>query len=424
MELSSFFFFGIIFLLNLVRFLGLDFSPPGFYVDEAVGAAQVLCIKQTGADFFNQAFPLFSHGLGGGYYSAPYLYGQALFTSLFGNSIYSFRAFIALASFLTIALLYAWAKKLTNERTARFVLLFASISPWAFQFSRIAWDPPLAPLFIILGLIAFQTLKKIPYFWGALCFAVAAYAYPPTRIQAFAFLFLIPHFSWKEKLKALAVWFMALLPLFYCSLDPEFTMRGKMLVLWSSYSGNPYHDANTFGLIGGFFSQLAQYFMPEFLIGSGDHNLRHSIQTFGMLSYPEALFLGLGVLAFVWMLVTRKSFTPEKKLFLMICGVGLITGLSPGALTWEGNPHALRAIGAWPFFVCFAAFSAEALTRKKYLKECVLVLSLVFSGFYFYSYFESYPERANAWFQTETVPVAQAYQKMTVFDLSCKDIRP
>lgn len=113
-----------------------------------MGAAQVLCIKQTGADYFGAKLPLFSPGLGGGYYTAPFLYGEALWTSVFGNSVVSFRSFVAFVSTLTIFGIYRFVKEFTkNETTARFALLFASISPWAFQFSRIAWDPPLAPFF-------------------------------------------------------------------------------------------------------------------------------------------------------------------------------------------------------------------------------------------------------------------------------------
>lgn len=32
------------------RFIGLDQSPPGFYVDEAAIAAQVMCLRSTGGD--------------------------------------------------------------------------------------------------------------------------------------------------------------------------------------------------------------------------------------------------------------------------------------------------------------------------------------------------------------------------------------
>jgi hypothetical protein len=425
LEIKDKLFFGLMFLLNSVRFLWLDFSPPGFYIDEAVGATHVMCIKETGADFFNQTLPLFSAGFGGGFYTAPYLYGEVFFTSLFGNSVFAFRAFIALVSFLTIGLIYLWVRKATDERTGRFALLFATISPWAFQFSRIAWDPPLSPFFLILGLVAFQSKKKWSLIGGALCFAVAAYAYPPARIQAAVFLFLIPDLNWKEKAKSFAVWMVALVPLFYRSLDPAFTARGRMLVLWSGYPGNPYHNEDLFGFVGAFFVLLGKYFTPDFLLLSGDHNVRHSIQDFGMISYVEAAAIVSGLLIWAWHLKSKKSyFSSPQKNFMLLCAVGLLTGLAPGALTWEGNPHALRALGAWPFFSVLAAIFAERICRPiKWMKEGVLVASLVFISFYFYSYFEYYPVRAHGWFEVDSQPLSQAYSKMTEKGMSCESLR-
>ena len=50
----------LIILFNVLRFLGLEISPPGFYADESYGATQVMCIRETGADFFGHFLPLFA----------------------------------------------------------------------------------------------------------------------------------------------------------------------------------------------------------------------------------------------------------------------------------------------------------------------------------------------------------------------------
>ena len=425
----NFLFFGVIFLINLVRFLGLDFSPPGFFVDEAVGAAHVLCLKQTGADYFGTSYPLFSAGFGGGFYTAPFLYGEALFTSIFGNSIFAFRAFLALVTFLTIVLIYFWTKRETNERTARFALLFATITPWAFQFSRIAWDPPLAPLFLMLGLVFFQSKKTYSWILGSLSFAIASYAYPPARIQAFLFLLLIPSLRFRKTIGSFLVWGVALIPLFLRSLDGGFTARAKMLVLWSDYPMNPYHDASIFGLTIGFCTQLLNYFTPDFLLLHGDHNLRHSIQVFGMLSYPEVFFLCGGVMLFLFRLRQKQEFIPKgERVFFIILLAGIFSGLTAGALTWEGGPHALRAIGAWPFFSILAAFFAEKLflflkDKGKYLSYGTLAGSAVFSIFYLNAFFTGYPVWVEPWFKTEAAPLAHAYEQMVDQGITCQNLK-
>ena len=52
----------LIILLNIVRFIGLEYSAPGFYIDEVVGATQVICIAQTGFDFYGVHLSLFDSG--------------------------------------------------------------------------------------------------------------------------------------------------------------------------------------------------------------------------------------------------------------------------------------------------------------------------------------------------------------------------
>jgi 4-amino-4-deoxy-L-arabinose transferase-like glycosyltransferase len=169
-------------ILNLPRFLYLEISPPGFYTDEAASATQALCISQNGYDFYGQFLPLFPKGFeGGGVFTPFYIYGEILWTKLFGPSITAFRSFAAFITCLTIFTLYIFVKAKTNKVIALYVVFVASLMPWAFQFSRIAWDPPLATFFFIAALAALFSQKKL---WlAALLFAFAMYSYPPMRIS-------------------------------------------------------------------------------------------------------------------------------------------------------------------------------------------------------------------------------------------------
>ena len=425
------FFWIAIGVLNLFRFIGLESAPPGFYVDEAAGAAQVMCLKQTGADFFGNSYPLFARGLGGGYYTAPYLYGQMFWTGIFGNSVYSFRAFLAFITTCTAFFLFDWVRRRVSLGAALWVTLFASISPWAFQFSRIAWDPPLAPFFLVFGLWCFDLKKKYGWVLGALAFTLAGYSYPPCRIQAVVLLFFLPGMKWRKKFEVFGVFLVANIPMFYQAwTDPGFTARGKMLALTSNYSMNPYRDSNLFGLLGGFIVQFFAHFSPDFLFLHGDHNLRHSPQTVGVLSDPEGLALITG--AIYWLV----SFVKNKKAVLqplfVFAIIGIASGIAPAALTWESVPHALRAIGAWPFFVLLSGLTADLLFRKlgswsftwkRILQNAFLVGCFGFTAFYFYDFFYAYPDRAENWFRADDSPLGSAYSKMTELNVFCSDIR-
>jgi 4-amino-4-deoxy-L-arabinose transferase-like glycosyltransferase len=168
----------------VLRFVGLEHSPPGFYGDEVRAALNMICIGETGASAYGERWPAFVRGAGGGFYTPPFLYFGALWAELFGYSIASFRAIAAFFSVLTIVALYGWVRRAAGHEIAAWSAFVAALSPWSFQFSRIAWDPPLAPAFLVLGLWAWLNARAVPagLLSGALV-ALAMYAYPPTRIR-------------------------------------------------------------------------------------------------------------------------------------------------------------------------------------------------------------------------------------------------
>jgi hypothetical protein len=417
-------FLTLILLVNTLRFIGLDSAPPGFYVDESIGASQVICIQQTGSDLRSIQAPLFSRGLDTGYYTAPYLYGQVAWTSVFGHSRYAFRSFLALMTTLTVAMIYLWMGKRTNKRTALIAALLASISPWAFQFSRIAWDPPMAPFFLMLGLVFFDLETRWKNKLGAAAFALASYAYPPIRLQALAMLFITPGKAFQEKLKSFAWFCIFSLPLLWQTyIDPMFSARSKILVLWSDHPMNPFREAGVIGWMNAFFQNIGGLLSPEFLLISGDHNLRHSTRLSGMMSVPEWLILNLGlIIGILFWIRHRKAPMDRSSRFVFFAA---LLGLLPAALTWEGNPHALRSIGAWPFFVMLAAMTFEMISakRKAFLTAILFLLAIFYSYRYFQNYFFDYPEMARSWFKNNEDRMSTAYERMTVDGMACSTLQ-
>jgi len=436
----------VLIALNAIRFWGFGISPPGFYIDEAVGAAHVLCLKQTGADYWGVPHPLFSAGPGGGYFTAPYLYGEALWTSIWGDSTAAFRSFAALVTVLAILFLTLYTRKKTDDRTALWVALMATVAPWVFQFSRIAWDPPMVPIFLMLGLYLLEGRSRWSWLFSALAFAGAAYAYPPARVQVPLLLIFLPGVDWKKTAKMIGAFVVLVIPVLLKSFDPAFMARTRMLAITSDYPSNPYRDASIFGWVWAVMKQTFEHLSPQYLAISGDRNLRHSTQAFGMISWVQyaALVWGLG-LAFVdgVRVVFRKPIlfwsrlTRGEQTLLVLGGVGTFVGIAPAAMTWEGVPHAIRSIGAWPFLCMLSGVVIEHLLKKveafagekngrvfsRGIQNAVWAGSLVFFAMYLQVFFGDYARDSVAWFQVDRSPIAQAYGAMTRQGLSCEAIR-
>ena len=418
----------VIIVMNLIRLIGLEASPPGFYVDEAVGAGHVVCMHQTGADLWGNSFPLFSRAWGVGYTTPTYLYGEYLWTGLFGNSIQAFRSFIAFLNVMAIFFLFDWLRKRANLKIAYYAAILASFSPWGFLSSRIAWDPPVAPFFIIFGLWLFDVKKAYGWVLGALAFGLAAYSYPPTRIQMVILLFFLPGKTVREKIKIFAVFAASNIPMLYQTLtDPTFLARAKLMALTSSYQGNPYRDDHFFALVIDFLNNFIQHFTPNFLVFHGDHKLHNSIQDFGMLSYPEVICCLLG-LGYFFIQKIRRRVIPLQSLFLFAL-VAVASGIAPAALTWEEIPHGLRAIGAWPFFSMvggigfyFIVQSLASLNRQKILNGVLLASCVCFGAFYLTDFFQDYPAKAASWYQDDNTPIGSAYRYMTQNGSFCADL--
>ena len=416
----------LIILFNALRFLGLEISPPGFYADESYGATQVMCIRETGADFFGHFLPLFAiSGPGMPIYTPTYLYGQILWTSIFGNSIAAFRAFPAFITTLTILFLYLFVKNKINYRTALYVAFVASIMPWAFQFSRIAWDPPLAPCFLIMALWISTWHKR--WWLTGIPLALSIYSYPPLRIIAPLIWLLIPGITWRRKIVVLLIAGFFCIPLLFQFQDENFANRSNMLALWSPAFYNPYRHLDLIELIPIFFRNFFTYFSFQFLFISGENNLRHSIQSFGMLSWLDTSAL-IGILGLIAARVLRKIpniFENAQYQILGITLVGIVVGLIPAALTNEGSPHALRAISVWPFYALMTGIILSRMNdlfQSKKIALGLIVIGAIFFSLYQYHYFYKYPyfsqEAFEAGFSNDIL-----YPKLLSGESSCSEIR-
>lgn len=358
-------------LLLVARFVGLERSPPGFWVDEFLGALHVICVSQTGHSSDGQAWPLFASGGAGGFHTPVFLYLGAAWVRLFGPSITAFRALAAVLGVVTVAGVTALARRAGGRRCAFWTFVLACLSPWGFQFSRISWDPPLAPAFLVWA-VHYWLGKRRTAAQGALSaalFAGALYSYPPARVQAPLLFAALLAATWSRarwrQIAGFAVTAAALLvPLAIRYRDPGFRGRGAELAISSGDFLREHrgHWPSWLFFVRSLLDNLAAHFRPSFLFLGGDENVRHSTQYFGELGLLDAFALaaGLALLA----AVVRERLGSEGPVpapaetrpfgtmarYFGLASVGILSGIVPAALTWEAIPHALRAIGAWPFF--------------------------------------------------------------------------
>lgn len=420
--------FAAIFLANLFHFIGLEYSPPGFYMDEAFGAVQALCIQLSGQDFLGNPLPLFAVNAVGNVYTPPFLYGEVLWTFIFGNSVTGFRSFIGFVTSLTILFIYLFVKNRVGSKAALWVAFAGSIMPWSFIFSRIAWDPPLATLFISMFLWS-STFKK--YNWIAGVFlAFAAYSYPPMRLMAPVLLVLMPGVSLRFKLINMLVAGFVCMPLaWYMLSNQDFMIRSHMMAIWSPFYGNPFRNYEIDALLKVIWINFSSHFGFNFLFLHGEHSLRSSIQTFGMLSWLDLFAYAIIPIFLIWGKFRTKGliiFTLAEKQLIYLGIIGVILSCIPSSLTHEGVPNAVRSLTMWLFFSLLTGMLISKFLEKvpsPFIRLGLLGMGISFFVLFLFSYFIHYPVIAKEAFQMDYFTAYSLPKVQKGSAHTCKDIR-
>ncbi len=413
----------------VARFLFLEGIPVGFWMDESAGATHVMCLQEDGRDFHGESWPLFSKVVGKGEETPVLLYFGYVWSRVFGTSPGAWRAISAFFTVLTIGGIFAFVHRWLGWRPALWSAVAAAISPWSFQFSRVAWDPPLAPFFLVWGLFCVLCARGVSSaVAGGVLLALAGYSYPPMRLQIpliFAGLACVrgwlPAFAWKRVSVVVGSAVLAGLPLIEMTLSGKLQSRFQDIGIFSDHAGSATAGEEVAARLPQFRNNLWLHLQPGYLLGEGDANLRHSTGMTGIMSWLDGLviygFLFL-LLASRWRRELRSPMLRERETrgIVFLCLIGFFAGIVPSALTWESLPHALRTLGAWPFLSILTGVLASVIISVWPRFVAVGVLSTVlFSAVYLKVFFVHYPAQSRQAFQYWALDSARVGQRTGVW---------
>jgi len=400
----------LIFTVNIIRFLGIEGSPPGFTIDEAASAVTIQCLAEEGTDAQGKIYPLFGHWDFGTPKPPTHLYFGLLWSKMFGYSIASFRSISAFVTLFTIMGLFFLSQHLFDRCCAWLVTLAATLSPWAFQFSRLALENAMAPCFMVWGTYFFLHKNKWYNFVLAGVFmSLTLYSYPPARVQiplSFLPLLYLKYRRDGLDIKMLFVFLITLLtvsfPLIQMILSGELLNRFGRISMFSESYLQAMGKTNELGdLISVFIRNYLFHFDPTFLFFTGDRMTLFSSQFVGHFSWLDSFALVLGAIclsSFLYKKIRGKGQAlKEDSAFVTFVLANIALGFIPSALTMLESAHASRALGVWPFVSMLTGFILwKVVNNMKFILPFASVLAIVFAILFFKNYFMEYP-RISFW---------------------------
>lgn len=426
----------------VIRFCGLSTSPPGFWMDEAWSATHALCLAETGHNGNGVRWPLYSKAIAGGQSPITLLGWNTLWLRVFGTSRAAFRAASAFWICVTCVGLFWIARSLVSlipswhhapsDRSIRkifpwLVLFAALLSPWGFQYSRIAWEGPLAPAFMVLSVAAMLRMRcRLAHGarWAVASGLLAAgsmMSYPPLRatvpfVLAMVGLVLLATVEW-PRMRRMMFWYLlltalvlalAMLPTLWLMLEDRINERMQGVAIFGSEWLDKHRGTIPripFVLLT-LLDNLFLHLRPSYLFFTGDPNGRHSPHVVGQLSFVDSLAVGMvavSVARVLWRSLRQmagqrvaplRALPRTSTVMLAIAAASILGGAFgtlPAALTHEGLPHSLRSIGAWPFVPLFTgAILAMAWAHRRWALPVITGVGLLFTAYYLPMYHQSY----------------------------------
>ena len=442
------FLFLVVFTLLavVVRFYQFGQIPLATYWDETAILAEAKSVAEIGKDIHGNHWLQAIYPSYGDFKLPVYIWFASLSVKLLGASVFSLRLPSLLAGVGTIIFSGLLATRLFNTKKEKSwwlglsVAFVMALSPWAFHFSRVAFEGQLGQFFLLIAVfIALNSWKKTgrgSLFIAQVFAALATYSYYSVIfVWPIVFLTLGVFLMVRQKNKklktiaikffclllALAIYGLLLLPLMKSPLYNN--MNQLRLSTTSVLSITDYvlesnslreEVGNTFFsrffyhryllLLKELAKNYTDFFSFNTLFIQGDQNLRHSTGVHGLFLLPFFPF-------FIWGIF---SLFKDKKFITVVLVIWWILGVLPAAVPTE-TPHALRSLNALvPITIIIGYGVFQSIQRimkienqQKIIAASAFALIALSVTSYWHYYFKVYPEISKIWWQYGFTPAAK-----------------
>ena len=388
-------------IVNGIRFMGLDKTPPGGHVDEVSYGVLLQCISSEGIDAGMDRPRLYNYPG----YSYDYILPGSLWVKMFGFSVTSMRAFSVLFVVLGLIGVVMLARRFWGWECAMWAALVASVCPWLWPVSRIGYESQIAlPFFVWALVFFFRSNRWSDMVIAGFLLAVSAYAYPPFRMNVP--LMLLPIFLLKWKFHGIKLWptviFLGVLtvtvvPLIARILDGSVSRYFNNISIFSpAFLASQGKTSSLPDLLGLFWKYYSMHLDPVYLFLKGGGTVMY-MTGYGGLFGPVEIVGILGAVAWLLRGLWKNGNTVDISSdmfwgFVLI--LGFLIGILPVAFTQYNVPNVLRTIAAWPFAVLFVSFFLWRWSSQwRGLGIAMAFLGAVFMAGYLHDYFLTYSER-------------------------------
>lgn len=360
----------IVFLAFFLRVYNIESTPPGVYPDEAVNAQDALRALDKGE--FKWFYPD-NDGREGLFMNLI-----ALSFAIFGVSAFSLKLPAILLGALTTWGVILFAREIfKNDKIALLAGFLNAVSFGAIIFSRISFRANLLPFVLVWSfyfLFKGYGSKKISHFvWAGVFFGLGLHGYiafrlaPMILVGVLPFLFLARKNFLRDFCKPFLAFIFAFIvisaPMIYTFWShPQFFFTRTNEISILSPNINKGHPWQTF------FYTFKLSFLKYNLVA--DTNWRNNFPPHPILNPITGLFFLGGITLSLWIFVKSLFLRFVKKIqaddlvvhsFLFLWFVIMLV---PEFMSYENNPHALRAIGALPVVFVWSALFAVSLWQK------------------------------------------------------------
>lgn len=398
------FIIGIILIAIFFRFYKITSIPPGLYPDEAINGNDALDALK------NNSFKVFyPHNNGR---EGLFINLIALIFKVLGPAIWTLRLPSAIFGVLTVYGLYLLAKEIFNKNIALFSSFLLAVSFWHTNFSRISFRAIMVPFFIVFSFyflfLAFKSKNIWHYIISGIFFGLGFYTYIAFRFAPLILLFVLiiklleywKHYK-PEKIDTNWCWNVFYKKDGWWKIDILFLVIILVaLPIGIYFLQNPQDFFGRSGQVSIFSQQNVLLTLAKSIILTlamfnfyGDANWRHNYSTLPELLWPVGILFLMGIILGVRKLILEYKNKKGVALDFLFLVFGFFIMLLPSILTYEGLPHALRAIGSIPFVFIFSGigfnFTYEKLKEfnLKYLNIILALFIILVMAFEFNKYF-------------------------------------